>query len=171
MKFFFIESDSRTVQPHFLDWSDEITSKRLAAWDFPKLGSFDIELIDDVEFPDIVSFPCLMISKGFAQLVSLYDESIQFKYVILNDSKSQRHITYSIPRVKIVDCLSQESELDFDGNALKRTVLLRDAVQGRTLFQIGGVKKQYVVASLELVESAFRREIRGLRVIEVEMSK
>jgi hypothetical protein len=110
-----------------------------------------------------------MISKEFAGLVVMYDESAKFKYAILYDKENKRYKAYNIPLLEIVDCLSSQSELNRDGSVLRKTVLRKEAVDGRTLFQIGGVKNRYIAASLELVESALRREAMGLRIVEAPL--
>ena len=135
----------------------------------PRLNSFVVSLPDYADFMDIVSHPYFMISKEFSNLVRMYDETIQFKYAVLFDKNNRRHMTYGMPHLEVVDCLSPESELSRGGNKLFRAVLIKSVVRGRTLFQIGGVKNQYVAASLDLVENAFRREVMGLRICETEL--
>ena len=169
MKFFLLDADDRIEQPHFLDWHEKMRPKQQAAWDIPRLSNFAVSLSGDVDFMDIVSYPYFMISKEFSSLVRMYDETIKFKYAILFDKEHTRHLTYGMPRLEVVDCLSPESELNRDSSVLRRAVLRKDAVRGRTLFQVGGVKNRYVAASLDLVESAFRREVLGLRIRETEL--
>ena len=168
MKFFLLDADDKYAQPSFLNWFKEMNPKLQASWEIPQLNSFSVSLSETADFMDIVSHPYFMLSKEFANLVRLYDETISFRYVILHDQKNKRHITYHMPHLELVDCLAKESELNRDNSVLRRTVLRKEAVWGRTLFQIGGVKNRYVAGSLELVESAFRREVLGLRIQEVE---
>lgn len=169
MKYFLLDADDKMEQPHFLDWYNEIRPKELAAWEIPRLNSFVVSLSSDVGFMDIVSYPYFMLTKEFYTLVQVYDNTIRFKYAVLYDRDNRRHLTYGMPYLEVVDCLADGSELNRDGSELWRAVLRKSAVQGRTLFQIGGVKNRYVVASMELVESAFRREVMGIRVRDVEL--
>jgi len=167
MKYFLLDADDRIEQPYFLDWYKIMEPKRQAAWKIPRLNSFAVSLSGETDFIDIVSYPYFMLSQAFYNLVLMYDKTIWFKYAVLFDKKSRRHMTYGMPRLEVVDCLSERSELNRDGSVLRRAVLRGEVVRGRTLFQIGGVKNRYVAASLDLVESAFRREVLGLRIQEV----
>jgi len=169
MKFFLLDADDRIEQPHFLNWYKEMNPKQQAAWNIPRLNQFEVTLSSETDFMDIVSYPYFMLSKEFASLVQMYDESIHFKYAVLYDRKNRRHKTYSIPHLEVVECLSKESKLNRDDSVLQQAVLRREIVRNYTLFQIGGVKNRYIAASLELVESAFRREVRGLRIHEAEL--
>ena len=137
--------------------------------DIPRLNKFSVSLSVNAVFVDIISHPYLMLSKKFADLVRLYDENIMFKYIMLYDKKNRRCMDYYMPQLEVVDCLAEDSEFNRDGSILLRAVLKRDALQYRALFQIGGVKNRYIAGSLELVESAFRREVLGLRIREVEL--
>ena len=169
MKFFLLDADERIKQPYFLNWYKEMYPKQQAVWDIPRINSFAVSLSSDADFMDIVSYPYFMLSKAFTSLVQMYDETISFKFAVLHDQKNKRHMTYCIPQLQIIDCLSHESSLNRDGSVLHRAVLHKETVRDRTLFQIGGVKNRYVAASLELVESAFRREVLGLRIQEAEL--
>jgi len=169
MKYFLLDADDRIEQPHFLDWYNEMNPKKQAAWEIPRLNSFMVSLSAETDFMDIISYPYFMISSGFANLVRAYDETIQFKYAVVFDRENKRHMTYSMPLLKVVDCLSEESELNRDGSVLRKAVLRRYAIRDYTMFQIGGVKNRYIAASLELVESAFRREVQGLRIREAAL--
>ena len=169
MKFFHVEANDQIAQPRFIDWFNEMNPQQLVARDISQISRFTVSLHAGAIFTDIISYPYFMISDGFASLVSMYDESIQFRHVVLNDKENRRFMAYNIPLLEEIDCLSQESELNRDGSVLLKTVLLREVVKGRSLFQIGGVKNRYVVSSLELVESALRREALGLKITEVPL--
>ena len=169
MKYFLVDADDQYAQPSFLDWYKEMNPRQQAAWDIPRLSRFTVSLSVNAVFTDILSHPYLMLSKEFAGIVRLYDETINFKYVMLYDKKNRRYMVYHMPRLEAIDCLAEDSELNRDGSVLRRAVLKKAALRNRTLFQIGNVKNRYVVGSLELVESAFRREVLGLRVREVEL--
>jgi len=169
VKYFLLDADDQYAQPSFLDWYKEMNPKQQAAWDIPRLSKFSVSLSVNAVFVDILSHPYLMLSKEFADLVRLYDETIVFNYVMLYDKKNRRHTDYYMPQLEVIDCLAADSELNRDGSVLLRAVLTKAALRNRTLFRIGGVKNRYVAGSLELVESTFRREVLGLRISEVEL--
>jgi hypothetical protein len=169
VKYFLLDADDQYAQPSFLNWHKEMNPKQQAAWDIPRLSKFSVSLSVNAVFVDILSHPYLMLSKEFADLVRLYDETIMFNYTMLYDKKNRRHMDYYMPQLEVIDCLDKDSEFSRDGSVLRRAVLKRAALQGRALLQIGNVKKRYIAGSLELVESAFRREVLGLRIREVEL--
>jgi hypothetical protein len=169
MKYFLIDADDRIAQPQFLNWCEEIDPKLHKAWTIPRLNSFVVSMYEDTDFMDILSRPYFMLSKPFYSLVLTYDKTIQIKYAIVSDREKRKNKVFGMPRLDVVDCLAEGSELNRGGNVLERAVFRREAIKGRTLFQVGGVKSRYIAASLELVESAFRREVMGMRVREVEI--
>ena len=169
MKYFLLETDDRTPQPHFLDWYNEMQPKKQTSGDIPRLNSFTVKLSREAAFADIVTYPYFMLSKDFSNLVRAYDDGIRFKYAILYDRENRRHYTYGMPMLETVDCLAPESEFNRDHSVLHKGVLREEAVRGRALFQLGGVKNRYIAGSLELIESAFRREVTGLSIRELSI--
>ena len=169
MEYFLINADDRILQPQFLDWYNKLRPRDFAAGNLQLTTVFHVALPNDVEFMDIISYPYLMLCKEFSDVVRMYDSSIQFNCALLVDRKNSRSKPYWMPRLEMVDCLAPESEFNRDKSVLYRGVLRKEAIGRRTLFQLGGVKNRYVAASLELVESAFRREVLGMRIKELEI--
>jgi len=170
MRYFLIYADQKNPQPRFLDWYEQ---QRPGNWwnrdiydSLEPRSHFKVELNQELEFMDLIQHPYFMVSKEFASLIQMYDAAIAFKMAILFDKKNKRTALYQIPRLPVVDCLSELSELSRDKSEIEKGVLLEAQVRGRPIFRIKGVSRKYVVANLELVESAYRRKVMGMRIQE-----
>lgn len=125
-----------------------------------------VELDEEILFMDIISSPCFMVTREFADLIRLYCPGMRFKHMVLFDEKNRRPVSYQVPDLPEIDCLDEESERSRDGSVIKKGVLCGARTGGRPVFRLKGGEGRYVMASLVFVESAYRREVRGMGIEE-----
>lgn len=169
MRYFRIYVDERNPQPRFLNWYAQIKPGRSDIQVYGDLSShnhFQVELSGEIPFMDIISHPCFMVSKGFADLIRLYNPAIGFKYATLFDKANRRTAFYQIPNLPEIDCLALESELNRDRSEIITGILKTEKIQMCPIFRIGGIKERYIVGDLKFVESAYRREVMGMEIEE-----
>lgn len=170
MRYFRIYADKQNPQPRLLDWYSKIKPGRTEREIYEELkhqNCFQVELNSEVSFLDILSHPCFMVSKEFANLIRVYCPGMEFKYVTLSDQANKRLSRYQIPDLPEIDCLDAKSEWNRD--RLITGILKEERISGFPIFRLGGMKRMsgyYVVANLEFVESAYRREVTGMRIDE-----
>ena len=58
-----------------------------------------VELEEEMELMDIISSPCFMVSKEFANLIRLYRPWIQFKQIALLDERGRKTVPYLVPNL------------------------------------------------------------------------
>lgn len=120
----------------------------------------------EILFPDIISSPCIMVSKEMANLIRMYCPNIKFKYMVLFDEDNKRAVSYQVPNLAEIDCLDEDSELSSNGNIVIRGILRGDKTEKLPIFRLKGAGGRYVMANLTFVESAYRREVRGMGIEE-----
>lgn len=170
MRYFRIYADKRNLQPHFLGWYKVMLPR---IWRYGEIyeklderSHFKVEL-EEEEFMDIISSPCFMVSKGFANLIRMYSPRTSFKHAALFDEKNKRTAAYQIPNLPEIDCLDEGSVLSRDGSEIEKGILIGDKIKEEPVFFLKGTEGNHVVASLAFVESAYRREVRGMGIEEI----
>lgn len=172
MRYFRIYADQQNPQPGLLDLYSRIKPGRTEREIYEGLkrqNSFQAELNREVSFLDILCHPCFMVSKEFANLIRIYCSGIGFKYVTLFDQVNKRLARYQIPDLPEIDCLDVESEWNRDRSILITGILKEERISGVPIFRLGGKNRMsghYIVANLEFIESAYRREVTGMRIEE-----
>lgn len=115
---------------------------------------------------DIVNSPIFMVTKEFANLIRIYCPATKFKYMVLFDGTNRRAVSYQIPALPEIDCLDDDSELSKDGNTITKGILCGEKTGNAPIFRLKGARGSYIMANLAFVESAFRREVRGMGIEE-----
>lgn len=169
MRYFMIYADKANCQPRFLDWYSKIGIGKAPDPIYESLDereNFKVELGPGVPFMDIISHPCFMASKEFANLIRLYSPETEFKYATLCDMKKREAALFHIPILPELMCLDGRSELSRDKSEVLKGILKQERIGETPIFRVGGVNGFCVAASLDLVESAYRREARGMGIEE-----
>ena len=170
MRYFRIYTDSRNPLPRCLNWNSLVKpgrrTGRLVFEALEKNNHLQIELDGECEFMDILCRPCFMVSKEFAGLIRMYCPEIRFKNMYLFDRKNQRMAFYLVPDLPEIECLHGDSELSRDKSEIKKGILSGEKIGNLPVFLLGNVKADYIMANLEFVESAYRREVRGMKTEE-----
>ena len=171
MRYFKIYVDEKNIQPRFFNWHSLI---RPGIWEqgqvyenLSERNYIKVELAEEIQFMDIISNPCFMVSKEFSNLIRLYSPEVHFKRIVLFDEKNSRTASYYIPGLPGVDCLDEGSELSRDRSMIKKGILRGDRIKGESIFRLVGTKGNHIIASLDFVESAYRREVSGMEIEEL----
>lgn len=170
MRYFRIYADNRNVQPQFRGWYSLV---RPGMWQHGQVyerleerNCLKVELNKEIRFMDIISSPCFMVSREFSNLIRLYSPEIRFKHVVLFDEQNGRTASFQIPGLPEIDCLDEDSELSRDRSIIEKGILRGDRLRGEPIFLLEGTSGNHVMASLDFVESAYRREVRGMGIEE-----
>jgi len=169
MRYFTIYADEKNLQPRFLNWYSRMGAGRTGRQIYENLEQqsyFEVELNREVLFPDVMSHPCFMVSQEFANLIRLYMPGLAFKYVYLFDKGNCRAAWYQVPDLPELECLDEKSELSKNRLEITKGILRAEKTEGCPVFRLGGTERPYILASLEFVESAYRREVNGMRIKE-----
>lgn len=158
MRYFKISAEEKNPQPRFTDWFKKLQPK---AWQdrevynsLAQMNHMKIRQEQEAPLFDIISHPYFMVSKEFADVIRMYDEKMKFKQVILFEPERKRSAFYQIPNLQEVECL------------LKEGCLAKEKLPDLPIFRLGKVDKRCILANLEVVESLYRREVKGMSIQE-----
>lgn len=170
MRYFSIYADKCHIQPSILNREllirPHIQEQRLIYEELENRNYLKVGLEQEVEFLDIVNSPIFMVTKGVANLIRVYCPAVKFKYMVLFDETNRRAVSYQIPALPEIDCLHDDSELSRDGNTITKGILCGEKTGNVPIFRLKGAKGRYIMANLAFVESAYRREVRGMGIEE-----
>ncbi len=170
MRYFRIFADETNAPPRIPGWYSmvrpNIFEGRKIYEALDRRNYLKVEYSSEMQFPDIISRPCFMASKDLADLIRIYQPGIQFKYIVLFDEKNRRTATYQIPGLPEIDCLDEDSEIAKDRITIKNGILRGDRTREEPIFRLKGAQGRHIMANLDFVESACRREVRGMAIEE-----
>ena len=170
MRYFRIYTDDRNPLPRILNWNSLVKpGRRTEQSIYEALGRnnyLKVELNGECQFMDILCYPCFLASKDMADLIRLYCPNTRFKNMFLYDEANQRTAHYLVPQLEEIDCLHERSELSRDKSEITRGILVKERIEGHPIFRIGQIEGRYTIANLEFIESAYRREVRGMKIEE-----
>lgn len=78
---------------------------------------------------------------------------------------------YFLPALTDIDCLTKNCKFNLDRSQLFHIEIDLDRVKDKSIFTLAGVRKRYIIARLDVVESFLRREAKGLLLQEVDCTK
>lgn len=169
MRYFRIYADERNIQPNILNLNSPLELNVRRKRIYEELGQrnyLNVKLDKEISFMDVISNPFFMVSKDFADLIRMYCPEMEFKHMILFDVRNRRAAFYQIPMIPEIDCLDEGSKWSRDGSMVIKGILYENRTGGAPIFRLKDTKGRCIMACLELVESAYRREVRGMGIEE-----
>lgn len=161
MRYYLMEQDAGyTDIPKPLDWFKIMTcnnSKKSSIDNISNREIFYMKVTEQTVFPDILCYPLFMVSRKIKDCLMLYEPNLKFKEIILLDQNKRIFKNYFMTELKQIDCLTSNSEYTFAHAELKKIELDQFKIKDRTIFEIKGPQKKYIVARLDTVESILRR--------------
>lgn len=173
MKYFLLERDENFINaPEIINWFKQVDEKLLHKGSYHKLDertAIKIKSNKNVEFPDVISYPFLLITKDVKKVLELYSPNTNFKVFMLYETKFGINNQYYLPTLDEIDCLHQNSIVTIDKSAIKKIVLDKTKLKDQPLFFISGVSKRYAIARMDFIESILRKDVHGIQLTEVEV--
>ncbi|MCH5259711.1 MAG: hypothetical protein J1F18_08160 [Lachnospiraceae bacterium] len=173
MKYFLIETDEKNRIPYSINKSRTIDIRLLTKEDFGKLPRWNIAEMDipqEVFFPDILCNPFLLLSEACIKTVMMYQPDIFYTGIKLWNKGSGLNRTYFLLVLDELECMSDETQYNSVRNRIIRLVLDRGKIGQKAIFQIKGFDGKGFVGRLDFVESILRRGARGIKLTEIEIS-
>ena len=172
MKYFFLTADKGNALPHITNLHQQIDVRHLNKQDAHRLSRFITLQVHpnpglETFYADVLTHPLFIVTKGIAEVMSLYDASIDYKVAALFDLEARIGKTYFVPILDQIDCLAEGTELNLDRRVIRRAVIDPDRTLGKAIFKLAGVKNTYIVVRLDFVESILRRQAAGISLEEI----
>jgi len=108
-----------------------------------------------------------MVTEKIKNVFARYQSKINYKPFGLGNRQKQELKVYYFMKPPEIGCLRSESE--FSGrNSMKKIVLDRRKVDHNNVFMIKDIRKNYLVASLIVVEALLSEKINEINFVELE---
>lgn len=171
MKYFILEEERKNPLPEIGCWFGTLTPKSntekfslLADWVI-----LDAKIRDVTLYGDILSYPCILLSEKMLKVFEMYCGALPSKRIVLLNKENQIYFVYYLPKLPAYSVLRKESELDKMKNQVVKGILEKEKMKGIKVFLLEGVMKPTLVIGEDVAESLIRREVKGIRMQELEM--
>ena len=166
MKYYLLTVDANYVAPVPVGWYGKIDRKsrrEKKAYQMEKHLMFQTEEHMQMIFTDIVTFPCLMVSKMVHDTIRLYDPDIKFTRIILYNKAKKRSMAYYMPFLKEMEVIWTNEQ---KGGAI---LLGRKKIMEEVIAEVVYKGKTGIVIRMDLVESILRRGAIGIGLEEIHI--
>nr|WP_288828263.1 hypothetical protein [uncultured Clostridium sp.] len=119
--------------------------------------------------PDFLQSPVYMISEKVQKVLSMYEDSLIFKRIVMIDKANASQMMYYHVLFEEVEGLTPLTERYPDGTE-KNICLSREKIDGYRAFMLKDSRKKVPVISLEVAESLLRRNLIGVELKEIEVT-
>lgn len=171
MKYFLIGTSPKISQiPMLMRWYEKFDVRDIHVKSAYKIPNRELILIrSDLEtvYTDIISRPIFLMSEKAKDVVHMYEPNTIWKELVLLDKDNTRVTRYFLPVFEEIDCLSKYAVFNLDHSEIKKIVLNRSKIKDSSIFQVAGIKKQYIIGNLDIVESLLKRNMEGVGITEV----
>lgn len=174
MKYLLIETDEKNRIPYGINKNRAIDTRLLTRERFGKLPMWNVVEMNfprEGFFPDLICSPFLLLSDVFMETVMMYQPGTLRKGVKLWDRNSGINETYFLAVLDEPDCMSDHTWFNSVGNRILRLVLDKDRIGDRAVFRVKGYTSGAIVGRMDFVESILRRDVRGIRLSEIEVEE
>jgi len=171
MKYFLIETDEKNKIPYGINKNRAIDTRLLTGESFSRLPVWNVVGMNfptEGFFPDLICSPFLLLSDVFLETVMMYQPKTLHRGVKLWDRSSGVNETYFLTVLDELDCMSDKTQFNSVGNRILRLVLDMDKIGENVVFKVKGFASGGIVGRLDFVESILRRNVRGIRLSEIE---
>ena len=177
MKEYFLLKSRVSALFETLNMDNKMYQRLMTMENFEKIAEDKIvyyKYSDDVEMPDVMMSPTFMVGKSIHDIVSLYDDTIEWKSMqIFPDGiecTRDNIKSYWIPLLPQCRCLHDESVILPNGT-VKNVIIDKTKIRNMDIFRIekAGVSENLVAVSLALAESISRRNAYGVVFERIEV--
>ncbi|MDR2889264.1 MAG: hypothetical protein LBV33_05425 [Lachnospiraceae bacterium] len=171
MKYFILEqAEDYQRGPTIREWYGKLDAQHLemAPMSAENRMVFNIEVDEFTIFPDIITFPCLMVSEEMHQILLRYDSRIPYRDVFFLESEKMIGKIYFIPFLPEMDCLTEDSILSPDRSRVEKGVVDTQKFWDRPIIEVSGVTNQCVAINLDLAEALIGEGMIGIGLRELE---
>jgi len=119
-------------------------------------------------FLPFIEEPVFMVSEQTKKIFDTYQARIKYRLFGLGDAKKQKLKVYYFMQPPEIDCLSGETEGRADSSD-KEIVLDMTKTNYNNVFTIKGVRENYLIASLIVVEALLSEKINEFTFEELKL--
>lgn len=171
-RYFFMEQDKSISNSICLERFDIKGPKHIfLKKDAPRLNDTTVLYLDENSgeiAPDFLQSPVYMVSDMVQKVLSMYEDSLIFKRVVMIDKTNSSQIMYYHVLFEEIVGLDSLVERYPDGTE-KKVCLSKDKIGDYRAFMLKDSRNRKPVISLEVAESLLRRKLTGVILKEIEV--
>lgn len=172
MKYFLIETDDKNRIPYGINKNRAIDVRLLSREKlntFPLWNVVEMNFPEEGFFPDIICSPFILLSEDCIKTVMMYQKDIICKGIKLWDRESGENATYFLTILDELECISDKTQYNSMGNRILKLVLDQEKIRDNAVFKVKGFASNSFVGRLDFIESILRRDVRGIRLTEIDV--
>ncbi len=125
---------------------------------------------DDVEIPDIIERPTLMVTNKLMKIFLMYEADMERKSVKVFPYDRDINVSpeYWVLKYKEVQCLADYVKILPNG-AIEELILRRSEIGKNEIFKVADTLENYIIVSNSVMESILRRQCYGVHFEKVRV--
>lgn len=175
MNYYLLEPDKKAQEtPKVVNWYQKIDTTCMTPELYHKLPEVTVLYADfapNTQFKEVVIAPFFLLPKEAGKLLKAFEPWMEFKDVVLLDTKTRQNHKFVFPLLKKYNCLSKKSVLNKDKTVLEKVVLIKDKIPDAVLFSMEGVNSRQVIAREDFIEVLLQDNYFGYRLKQVEITE
>ncbi len=100
MEYFLLKTQSGNPIPQICSWYGKLDERKLTREHYKELPGYvllDMKTGMDILYPDIITEPFLMVSKGAMDVFKMYENDMPFLFAALFDTDKGESVSYYLP--------------------------------------------------------------------------
>lgn len=147
MEYFLIKTQSGNPIPQICSWYGKLDERKLTRQHYKELPGcvlLDMKTGMDILYPDMVTEPFLLVSKGVMDVLKMYEKDMPFLFTALFDTDKGESVSYYLPILA-------------EGNE----------ECGEAIYRIKNKNRWEIRLRLDLAESLLARGAEGMELIQI----
>lgn len=147
MEYFLLKTQSGNPIPQICSWYGKLDERKLTRQHYKELPGcvlLDMKTGMDILYPDMITEPFLMVSKGVMDVLKMYEKDMPFLFAALFDTDKGESVSYYLPILA-------------EGNE----------ECGEAIYRIKNRNRWEIRLRLDLAESLLARGAEGMELIQI----
>lgn len=147
MEYFLLKTQSGNPIPQICSWYAKLDERKLTRQHYKELPGcvlLDMKTGMDILYPDMITEPFLMVSKGVMDVLKMYEKDMPFLFAALFDTDKGESVSYYLPILA-------------EGNE----------ECGEAIYRIKNRNRWEIRLRLDLAESLLARGAEGMELIQI----
>lgn len=147
MEYFLLKTQSGNPVPQICSWYGKLDERKLTRQHYKELPGcvlLDMKTGMDILYPDMITEPFLLVSKGVMDVIKMYEKDMPFLFAALFDTDKGESVSYYLPILA-------------EGNE----------EYGEAIYRIKNKNRWEIRLRLDLAESLLARGAEGMELIQI----
>ena len=147
MEYFLLKTQSGNPVPQICSWYGKLDERKLTRQHYKELPGcvlLDMKTGMDILYPDMITEPFLLVSKGVMDVIEMYEKDMPFLFAALFDTDKGESVSYYLP-------ILAEGNEEF----------------GEAIYRIKNKNRWEIRLRLDLAESLLARGAEGMELIQI----